>query len=85
MMFWSKTKDVVHDFTEKRDCFLTLEDTLLGSVLDGLTWCGKEGSSGTTLHAIDNLITGSSLVQFSSLFTKQIKRKDAERRVAAVI
>uniref|UniRef100_UPI003AAABCAB ADP-ribosyl cyclase/cyclic ADP-ribose hydrolase 1-like n=1 Tax=Centroberyx gerrardi TaxID=166262 RepID=UPI003AAABCAB len=47
MMFWSKTKDVVHDFTEKRDCFVTLEDTLLGSVLDGLTWCGKEGSSET--------------------------------------
>ncbi|XP_072234723.1 ADP-ribosyl cyclase/cyclic ADP-ribose hydrolase 1-like [Leuresthes tenuis] len=47
MMFWSKTKDVVHDFTEKRDCFVTLEDTLLGSVLDGLTWCGKEGSNET--------------------------------------
>lgn len=47
MMFWSKTKDVVHEFTEKKDCFVTLEDTLLGSVLDGLTWCGKEGSSET--------------------------------------
>ncbi|XP_041669656.1 ADP-ribosyl cyclase/cyclic ADP-ribose hydrolase 1-like [Cheilinus undulatus] len=47
MMFWSKTKDVVHDFTGKKDCFVTLEDTLLGSVLDGLTWCGKEGSSET--------------------------------------
>ncbi|CAI5672758.1 unnamed protein product [Oreochromis niloticus] len=47
MMFWSKTKDVVHGFTEKRDCFVTLEDTLLGSVLDGLTWCGKEGSKDT--------------------------------------
>ncbi|XP_008303880.1 ADP-ribosyl cyclase/cyclic ADP-ribose hydrolase 1-like [Stegastes partitus] len=47
MMFWSKTKDVVHDFTDKRDCFVTLEDTLLGSVLDGLTWCGKEGSNET--------------------------------------
>lgn len=47
MMFWSKTKDVVHDFTEKRDCYVTLEDTLLGSVLDGLTWCGKEGSKDT--------------------------------------
>ncbi|XP_045905550.1 ADP-ribosyl cyclase/cyclic ADP-ribose hydrolase 1-like [Micropterus dolomieu] len=47
MMFWSKTKNVVHDFTEKRDCFVTLEDTLLGSVLNGLTWCGKEGSSET--------------------------------------
>ncbi|XP_040921225.1 ADP-ribosyl cyclase/cyclic ADP-ribose hydrolase 1-like [Toxotes jaculatrix] len=47
MMFWSKTKDVVHDFTEKTKCFLTLEDSLLGSVLDGLTWCGKESSSET--------------------------------------
>uniref|UniRef100_UPI0037E873F5 ADP-ribosyl cyclase/cyclic ADP-ribose hydrolase 1-like n=1 Tax=Semicossyphus pulcher TaxID=241346 RepID=UPI0037E873F5 len=47
MMFWSKTKDVAHDFTDKRDCFVTLEDTLLGSVLDGLTWCGKEGSNET--------------------------------------
>ncbi|XP_059183007.1 ADP-ribosyl cyclase/cyclic ADP-ribose hydrolase 1-like [Centropristis striata] len=47
MMFWSKTTDVVHDFTEKKDCFLTLEDTLLGSVMDGLTWCGKEGSPET--------------------------------------
>ncbi|CAK6967499.1 ADP-ribosyl cyclase/cyclic ADP-ribose hydrolase 1-like [Scomber scombrus] len=47
IMLWSKTKDVVHDFTEKRDCFGTLEDTLLGSVLDDLTWCGKEGSSET--------------------------------------
>ncbi|XP_063339268.1 ADP-ribosyl cyclase/cyclic ADP-ribose hydrolase 1-like [Pelmatolapia mariae] len=48
MMFWSKTKVVVHGFTAKRkDCFVTLEDTLLGSVLDGLTWCGKEGSNDT--------------------------------------
>ncbi|XP_037550187.1 ADP-ribosyl cyclase/cyclic ADP-ribose hydrolase 1-like [Nematolebias whitei] len=44
MMFWSKTKYVVHEFTEKKNCFQTLEDTVLGSVLDGLTWCGKEGS-----------------------------------------
>lgn len=47
MLFWSKTKDVVHEFTEKRSCHVTLEDSLLGSVLDGLTWCGKEGSKET--------------------------------------
>ncbi|XP_032359706.1 ADP-ribosyl cyclase/cyclic ADP-ribose hydrolase 1 [Etheostoma spectabile] len=47
LMFWSKTKDVVHDFTKKRDCYLTVEDTVLGSVLNGLTWCGKEGSNET--------------------------------------
>lgn len=45
-MFWSRSKQVVHDFTEKTDCFITLEDTLLGSVLDGLSWCGKENSKG---------------------------------------
>ncbi|KAM9337349.1 ADP-ribosyl cyclase/cyclic ADP-ribose hydrolase 1-like [Symphorus nematophorus] len=47
MLFWSKTKDVVHEFTEKRDCFVTLEDTVLGAVADDLTWCGKEGSNET--------------------------------------
>ncbi|XP_008306381.1 ADP-ribosyl cyclase/cyclic ADP-ribose hydrolase 1-like [Cynoglossus semilaevis] len=47
MMFWSRSKQVVHDFTEKTDCFITLEDTLLGSVLDGLSWCGKENSKET--------------------------------------
>ncbi|KAK2859659.1 hypothetical protein Q5P01_004279 [Channa striata] len=47
MMFWSKTSHVVHDFTEKKNCFITLEDTLLGFVLNNLTWCGKEGSRET--------------------------------------
>ncbi|CAI5672761.1 unnamed protein product [Oreochromis niloticus] len=47
-MFWSDMKDVVHGLTAKRkDCFVTLEDTLLGSILDGLMWCGKEGKNGT--------------------------------------
>lgn len=51
-MFWSKTKDVVHDFVRNK-CFVTLEKTLLGSVLDGLKWCGKEGSN----RKSKNLIT----------------------------
>ncbi|KAM7390212.1 hypothetical protein PAMA_008408 [Pampus argenteus] len=47
VMLWSKTKDVVQDFAEKTACYMTLEETLLGFVLDGLTWCGKEGSTET--------------------------------------
>ncbi|RVE58616.1 hypothetical protein OJAV_G00196040 [Oryzias javanicus] len=47
MMFWSKTKDLVHSFTQKQDCFVTVEDVPLGAILDGLTWCGKEGSKET--------------------------------------
>ncbi|XP_063730035.1 ADP-ribosyl cyclase/cyclic ADP-ribose hydrolase 1-like [Eleginops maclovinus] len=46
-MFWSKTKDLVRDFTKNREDVFILEDTLLGSVLDGLNWCGKKGSSET--------------------------------------
>ncbi|XP_047206384.1 ADP-ribosyl cyclase/cyclic ADP-ribose hydrolase 1-like [Girardinichthys multiradiatus] len=46
-MFWSKTGDVVHDFTRRKNCFKTVEDTLLGSVLNGLEWCGKIGSNET--------------------------------------
>lgn len=62
-MLWSKTKDMVHDFKTKdvvrdfskeKDCFLTLEETLLGSVLDGLTWCGKEGSNDTFTSGCPN-------------------------------
>uniref|UniRef100_A0A3B3CX76 ADP-ribosyl cyclase/cyclic ADP-ribose hydrolase n=1 Tax=Oryzias melastigma TaxID=30732 RepID=A0A3B3CX76_ORYME len=41
MMFWSKTKDLVHSFTQKRDCFVTVEDVPLGAILNDLTWCGN--------------------------------------------
>lgn len=54
-MFWSKTKDVVHDYNGKTSCFVTMEDTLLGSVLDKLTWCGKEGSNGKSRTVIISL------------------------------
>ncbi|TWW70772.1 ADP-ribosyl cyclase/cyclic ADP-ribose hydrolase 1 [Takifugu flavidus] len=51
-MFWSKTKDVVHAYNDKTKCFVTMEDTLLGSVLNNLIWCGKEGSNETfTTHS----------------------------------
>lgn len=51
-MFWSKTKDVVHAYNKEKSCFVTMENTLLGSVLDDLTWCGKEGSNGKTKNIV---------------------------------
>lgn len=51
-MFWSKTKEVVHAYNQKTKCFSTMEDSLLGLVLDNLTWCGKEGSNGETKSLI---------------------------------
>ncbi|KAJ3611759.1 hypothetical protein NHX12_021773 [Muraenolepis orangiensis] len=47
MMFWSGTKDVVHQAS--KGCYQTMEDSMLGAVLDGHTWCGKEGSNGKRL------------------------------------
>uniref|UniRef100_A0A3P9LSF0 ADP-ribosyl cyclase/cyclic ADP-ribose hydrolase n=1 Tax=Oryzias latipes TaxID=8090 RepID=A0A3P9LSF0_ORYLA len=46
-LLWSKTKEVAHSFTQKRDCLVTLEDTPLGAILNDLTWCGKQGSDET--------------------------------------
>ncbi|CAL8401588.1 unnamed protein product [Gadus morhua 'NCC'] len=45
MLFWSGTKEVAHQVSE--GCYQTMEDSMLGSVLDGMTWCGKEGSNET--------------------------------------
>ncbi|KAI5619739.1 ADP-ribosyl cyclase/cyclic ADP-ribose hydrolase 1-like [Silurus asotus] len=47
MLFWSKTKQMAHAFTAKRNCLVTLEDTLLGFMSDGLTWCSKNKSKET--------------------------------------
>ncbi|XP_074550152.1 ADP-ribosyl cyclase/cyclic ADP-ribose hydrolase 1-like [Halichoeres trimaculatus] len=45
-MFWTGTNELVHEFTKTRDHFFTLEDTLLGHVLNELKWCGKKNSQG---------------------------------------
>ncbi|XP_048864795.1 ADP-ribosyl cyclase/cyclic ADP-ribose hydrolase 1-like [Brienomyrus brachyistius] len=44
-LFWSKTKAISHKYTQEKKCLETLEDTLLGNVMDGLTWCGKNNSN----------------------------------------
>ncbi|XP_066135129.1 ADP-ribosyl cyclase/cyclic ADP-ribose hydrolase 1-like [Saccopteryx bilineata] len=44
-VLWSKSSELAHQYTGiLRDMF-TLEDTLLGYMADGLTWCGDKGSS----------------------------------------
>ncbi|KAJ8280026.1 hypothetical protein COCON_G00070920 [Conger conger] len=50
MLLWSKTKLFVRQLREAQKCLpklLTLEDTLLGFVMDGQTWCSKKGSKET--------------------------------------
>ncbi|EMP39947.1 ADP-ribosyl cyclase 1 [Chelonia mydas] len=45
-LFWSKTNDLVHRYTKTNHNFLTLEDTLLGYMADGVSWCGNPSSPG---------------------------------------
>ncbi|XP_060044316.1 ADP-ribosyl cyclase/cyclic ADP-ribose hydrolase 1 [Erinaceus europaeus] len=43
-LFWSRSKKLAHRYTRQKKEFFTLEDTLLGRLADGLTWCGEKGS-----------------------------------------
>lgn len=37
-----KAHDIVHDFSDSRERYWTLEDTLWGGIVNGMTWCGKD-------------------------------------------
>uniref|UniRef100_A0A3B4TW23 ADP-ribosyl cyclase/cyclic ADP-ribose hydrolase n=1 Tax=Seriola dumerili TaxID=41447 RepID=A0A3B4TW23_SERDU len=50
MTLWSDTKDLVSRYTKNNPGCFNLEKTLLGFVLDGQSWCGKEGSKGKILQ-----------------------------------
>ncbi|XP_071982161.1 ADP-ribosyl cyclase/cyclic ADP-ribose hydrolase 1-like [Engystomops pustulosus] len=40
-LLWSRTNNLVHRYTKATENFVTLEDTFLGFLFNGLTWCGK--------------------------------------------
>ncbi|XP_054438215.1 ADP-ribosyl cyclase/cyclic ADP-ribose hydrolase 1 [Pteronotus mesoamericanus] len=44
-LFWSKSNELAHQYTRIQQEMFTLEDSLLGYIADGLTWCGDAGSS----------------------------------------
>ena len=48
-VFWSKSSELAHQYTQVQQEMFTLEDTLLGYLADGLRWCGDAGSSGEGL------------------------------------
>uniref|UniRef100_A0A8C5LNU6 ADP-ribosyl cyclase/cyclic ADP-ribose hydrolase 1 n=1 Tax=Leptobrachium leishanense TaxID=445787 RepID=A0A8C5LNU6_9ANUR len=45
-LLWSRTNNLAHRYTKANDGFRTLEDTFLGYLFNGLTWCGKTHSAG---------------------------------------
>ncbi|XP_006144966.2 ADP-ribosyl cyclase/cyclic ADP-ribose hydrolase 1, partial [Tupaia chinensis] len=44
-LLWSKTNVLAHQYSRVQGDMLTLEDTLLGYLADGLMWCGDASSS----------------------------------------
>lgn len=44
-VFWSRSKELVHQYTRLQKNLFTLEDTLLGYLADDLDWCGDAGTS----------------------------------------
>ncbi|OWF44433.1 ADP-ribosyl cyclase/cyclic ADP-ribose hydrolase-like [Mizuhopecten yessoensis] len=50
-MFWSGTYRVAHDYAESGKRFITLEDTLLGYIMNGLVWCGQTAPPGINYHS----------------------------------
>ncbi|XP_068123787.1 ADP-ribosyl cyclase/cyclic ADP-ribose hydrolase 1-like [Hyperolius riggenbachi] len=45
-LLWSRTDDLVHRYTKATGNFVTLEDTFLGFLFNGLTWCGRPNQPG---------------------------------------
>ncbi|XP_071798780.1 ADP-ribosyl cyclase/cyclic ADP-ribose hydrolase-like [Asterias amurensis] len=49
-MFWSGTDNIVHAYTEATNTLLTLEDTMLGYMANGLQWCSSTDKRSTGLN-----------------------------------
>ncbi|XP_078535106.1 ADP-ribosyl cyclase/cyclic ADP-ribose hydrolase 1-like [Lissotriton helveticus] len=44
-VFWSNTNELVHRYANAAQNLVTMEDTLLGYIVNGLLWCGKSYAS----------------------------------------
>ncbi|XP_073256170.1 ADP-ribosyl cyclase/cyclic ADP-ribose hydrolase-like [Porites lutea] len=52
-LFWSGTYKVAHVYSDSGDRYTTLEDTLAGYPVNGLTWCGNENLFPSDSDGID--------------------------------
>lgn len=50
-MFWSSTYVIAHEYANIGKRYVTLEDTLLGYVVNGMTWCGQKEDPGINFDA----------------------------------
>ncbi|XP_066502839.1 ADP-ribosyl cyclase/cyclic ADP-ribose hydrolase 1-like [Hoplias malabaricus] len=42
LLFWSKTRELMHSYAAVTGSFWTLEDTLVGFMFNDLIWCGQQ-------------------------------------------
>lgn len=45
-LFWSGVRELAHEYAGEGERYVTLEDTMIGYVVDGLVWCGQETTPG---------------------------------------
>ncbi|XP_067386394.1 ADP-ribosyl cyclase/cyclic ADP-ribose hydrolase 1 [Emydura macquarii macquarii] len=81
-LFWSKTNDLVHRYTKTNHSFLTLEDTLLGYMTDGVSWCGNPSSPGINYKSCPKWSECES--NPSSVYWKMASKMFAERACGVV-
>ncbi|XP_048220455.1 ADP-ribosyl cyclase/cyclic ADP-ribose hydrolase 1 [Perognathus longimembris pacificus] len=76
-LFWSKSNDLAHQYTQIQREMFTLEDTLLGYMANDLSWCGDPNTSEMNEHSCPNwrLNCPNNPV---SVFWKVLSRKFAE-------
>ncbi|XP_072262520.1 ADP-ribosyl cyclase/cyclic ADP-ribose hydrolase 1-like [Pyxicephalus adspersus] len=65
-LLWSRTNQLVHRYTKATEDFMTLEDTFLGFLFNGLTWCGKPVTPGMNYNSCPawNECSNNSLLSF---------------------
>ncbi|KAM6150977.1 ADP-ribosyl cyclase/cyclic ADP-ribose hydrolase 1 isoform 2-T2 [Erethizon dorsatum] len=81
-LFWSKSKELAHQYTWVQGGMLTLEDTLLGYLADDLTWCGDPGSAELNHQSCPRW--NECLSNPGSVFWKVISQKFAESACGVV-
>ncbi|XP_005402578.1 PREDICTED: ADP-ribosyl cyclase/cyclic ADP-ribose hydrolase 1 [Chinchilla lanigera] len=81
-LFWSKSKDLAHQYTRVQGEMFTLEDTLLGYLADDLTWCGDPGSAELNHQSCPHW--NECLSNPGSVFWKVISQKFAESACGVV-
>uniref|UniRef100_A0A8C5KCQ4 ADP-ribosyl cyclase/cyclic ADP-ribose hydrolase 1 n=1 Tax=Jaculus jaculus TaxID=51337 RepID=A0A8C5KCQ4_JACJA len=83
-LFWSKSKDLAHQYTWVHGNIFTLEDTLLGYIADDLTWCGDPSTSEVNEQSCPHWKKDNCPNNAASVFWKVVSQKFAEAACGVV-